>query len=210
MARTPTLSPWPRDMRDITTLVSTDTRGLKVGFSATATTWDLGSQIPPGSLGSSVAMESVGPTVAPLSVAAQDSKFGVTPGIKETPEPPEGAEGRWGPSPLLCSDGHVPCASSTVACELELGLSAVLKTSDSDPEIPLTPMGSVAISTGVKCTATFLSREACGLDLGCSALLSPVGLAPPISPKSALGELGLAPACMSVATCEEAVGLPAL
>ena len=89
-----------------------------------------------------------------------------------------------------------------------MGLSAVPKTPDSDPEVSLTPVGSVAVSVAARSSATFLSTAACGLDLGRSALLGPVGLVPPICPKSALGELGLA--CVSVAVCKGAIALPAL
>lgn len=67
----------------------------------------------------------------------------------------------------------------------------------------------MAVSVGAK-SSTFLSTEACGVDLGSSALLSPVGLVPPVSPKSALGESGLGPVCVSVAVCEKPIGYPAL
>ena len=115
MAKTPALSPWSTDMRDITTLESTATRGLRVGLSAPSTTWDPGAQIPPASLGASVAVESVGPTTASPFIVAQGSKLGVTPGIKRTLGTPAGADGGWESSPSLCSEGHVPCALSVVA-----------------------------------------------------------------------------------------------
>lgn len=86
-----------------------------MGLLAPSTTWDPGFQTPPASLGSSVAVESVGPNIASPSRAAQGSKLRVTPEIKKTLGPPEGADEGRESSPSLCSEGHVPCPSSMVA-----------------------------------------------------------------------------------------------
>lgn len=72
----------------------------------------------------------------------------------------------------------------------------MLRTPGSDSETPPAPMGSVAgLRNNGICHHTPVHR---GLWAGIrgEALLSSVGLAPLVFPKSVPGELGLAPACV--------------
>lgn len=139
---------WSRGATAVTTLGSEVTGGYQVGLWASPATWDVDTQTLPASLGTSMAVNSLGPMLAPSSAAALGSKLGVMPGF------PKGADGRLTSSLSLYGEGQVP--GTTVACRLEAGFSAVAGTPDADPKVPLMPVCSVGIGS----SAMFSSMEA--------------------------------------------------